>query len=642
MGSAFEQRNNSWLSSLAAGASAEELERIRVDLLLASPPARRDAIDADAALAHDIHNRLIERRQTARELVVLNDLARRLTGLHDTADVLQEVAAQSRQLLHMDVAFIMLRTNGATLRIEYIDGSLGSALSGTVLEDGEGVGGEVVKTGRPFWTENYLDDSRLTRVASVDTAAASEQLGGILGVPLRFGSETLGVLLAADRRPHRFSQREIELLAGLASHAAVALQSASLFEATRSSVRQLQETVQLLRRTNDERQGETDLREVLSDLILRGESIDDLAAAIAQSVGSVVTVLGLDGHMFEGVSSAPAPISAVPDSSWFLDANTSVRKIDHPDSSTYVVATVIALHDGVVGYLVTSDDGQEPPVDRIRRLEIGAASVALVIASRRAVTEAELRNRSELLSALLSSDIDDVSAQRRARTAGVDLDRVRSVVVLDPDGRDEKPVNSLASRLATALSGWSAEHAGRAVVLLQESNLMTVRHGITGSTTEPLPAAIGIAACGGGPAEVKGSYESARHTATLLLALSRRDSCALSSDMGMYNGVFSRAGRTDLSAFVDSQLGALLQHDQKYGRQLTATVEAYLAHAQHHSRTAAALFVHNNTLYNQLDRIAELLGDDWRGTDRAFDIQLALRLRALLRTIDQVDEGIDT
>ncbi|MBY4130190.1 GAF domain-containing protein [Rhodococcus fascians] len=640
MDSSHEHKGNTWLMLLAAGTTAEELERVRADLLLASDLTRRDAIDEDATRAREIYTQLVERRQAARELVVLNDLARRLTGLHDTAEVLQEVAVQSRQLLRMDVAFIMLRTESASLRIEYIDGSLGSALSGTILNDGEGVGGEVVKTGRPFWTENYLDDPRVTRVESVDTAAASEQLGGILGVPLRFGAETIGVLLAADRRPHRFSEREVELLAGLAAHAAVALQSASLFEATRSSVQQLEETVQLLRRTNDERKRETELRETLSQLTLRGASIEDLASATARSVGSAVTVLGVDGDTFDGVDSVPPALPAVPDPSWFADTSTVVRTMDHA-RSTYVVATVIALHDGVVGYLVTSDAGAAPPADSLRRLEIGAASIALVIASQRAVSEAELRNRGELFSALLSSDIDTVSAQRRARTAGVDLDRVRSVVVLDPDGRDEKPVSRLASRLAVALSGWSAEHAGRAVVLLREPNLDVVRRQIVGST-KPLPATIGIAACGGGPAEVKGSYRSARHTTTLLLALSRRDSCALSNEMGMYNGVFSRAGRTELSAFVDSQLGTLLKHDREHGRDLTATVATYLAHAQHHSRTAAALFVHNNTLYNQLDRIAELLGDDWRGTDRAFDIQLALRLRTLLDTIDHTDERIET
>ncbi|MDF2471156.1 MAG: pucR4, partial [Rhodococcus erythropolis] len=538
-----DQMGSAWLALLTAGASGEDLERIRADLLLGSTGVARRAIEQDAERARSIHASLIERRQVARELVVLNDLARRLAGLHDTADVLQEVAAQSRQLLRMDVALIMLRTDDASLRVEYVDGSLGSALSGTVLKDGEGVGGEVVRTGQPFWTENYLGDSRVTRVDTVDIAAASEQLGGILGVPLRVGADTLGVLLAADRRPYQFSQREIELLAGLASHAAVALRSASLFEAGLSSVKKLEETVEILSRTNHEIQQATDLQNRLSELVLRGASIDDLADATAHSIASDVTVIGAQGDEFEGVTRPRPALPILPDTSWFTDARTTVREIADSDPTAYIFATTLALHDEIVGFLVSTESGKAPADDRLRRFEIGAASIALVIASQRAVSEAELRTRGELLSALLASDIADASAQRRARAAGVDLDRIRSVVVLEPNGRNEKPASRLASQLAAALSGWTAGHAGRSVVFLQEANLEKVRRQITSSTAAPLPAAIGIAPCEGGPGGVKNAYRAARHTATLLLALSRSDSCALTSEMGVYNGVFSHAGR---------------------------------------------------------------------------------------------------
>ena len=50
----------------------------------------------------------------------------------------------------------------------------------------------------------------------------AEELGGVLGVPLILDAETIGVLLAADRRGRRFADREIELLAALAALAAVA------------------------------------------------------------------------------------------------------------------------------------------------------------------------------------------------------------------------------------------------------------------------------------------------------------------------------------------------------------------------------------------------------------------------------------
>ena len=141
------------------------------------------------------------------EDTVLNDLARRLTSLRDSIEVLQEVAVQARRLLGVDVAYIMLLQADDVLRIEVLDGTLGSIMRGIELTSGHGLGGEVLRTGRPVWSELYLQDHQFPHVGSVDEAASSEQLGGILGVPLLAGEETIGVLLAADRRPRRFTDR---------------------------------------------------------------------------------------------------------------------------------------------------------------------------------------------------------------------------------------------------------------------------------------------------------------------------------------------------------------------------------------------------------------------------------------------------
>ena len=201
-----------WLRVLAAtNPELRELEEHRAEMLrAATSDEARQVIEADAEHARSIHARLAERAQTARELYVLNDLARRLAGLHETANVLQEVTSKSRQLLSVDIAFILLRTDDGVLRIEFTDGSLGAALRGAEMREGEGLGGAVLKTGQPMWSENYLLDKRIRRVESVDMAAASEQLGGVLAVPLRAGDEALGVLLVGDRRPRRFAAREME------------------------------------------------------------------------------------------------------------------------------------------------------------------------------------------------------------------------------------------------------------------------------------------------------------------------------------------------------------------------------------------------------------------------------------------------
>lgn len=59
-------------------------------------------------------------------------------------------------------------------------------------------------------------------------------------MPLVLGEETIGVLLAAERHPRRrFVGREVELLAALASHAAVAIRNADLFEQAHAATSEL-------------------------------------------------------------------------------------------------------------------------------------------------------------------------------------------------------------------------------------------------------------------------------------------------------------------------------------------------------------------------------------------------------------------
>ena len=145
-----------------------------------------------------------------------------------------------------------------------------------------------------------------------------------------------------------------------------------------------------------------------------------------------------------------------------------------------------------------------------------------------------------------------------------------------------------------------------------------------------LPAAVGVAPCAGGVAAVRSAHRAARQTARLLVALGRSTAVASAEEVGVYRGLFSHAGRGDVRAFVGATLGPLLRHDEQRGRDLARTVQVYLAQAQHHARTCAALHVHANTLYQRLDRATELLGAGWREPDRVLDLQLAFRLNDLL------------
>ncbi|NNM45099.1 helix-turn-helix domain-containing protein [Knoellia koreensis] len=552
-----------------------------------------------------------ELRRRADELAVLNDLARRLAALHDTREVLDEVARQARRLLAVDVAYIML-LHEDRLRIDVVDGSMGSVLRGIELAPGEGLGGEVLRTGRPWWSESYLDDTRFPRRDVIASAAASEQLGGILGVPLVVGDDTLGVLLAAERRNRRFTDHETELLAGLAAHAALALRTADLFERERTAAVELRESNAALRHVLDQRQRAADLRDALGRVVIEGTGLGAVTSILGGATGRAVEVRDSAGAVLAGgLADQGDQPGAVP-------------------AGGEPIAVPVTLPTGHVADLVCSagptDDGE-----LLRLLQIAASSVAVVIASERAVTEAELRSRGEFVHALLGSRADDASLTRRARALGIDPHAVSAVAVVDPGRGDPGNAATLATRMAGEVSGWSGEHDGRYVVFaphIESADLVVLARRLTvggaGVTTT------GVAGASGGVAGIRAAHKGATQATTVLLALDRDGDCVGTEEIGIYGSVFGTAGRSELAAFVRATVGPLLEHDRSRGRDLVPTLEAYLAHARHHARTCEVLHIHANTLYQRLDRVTEVLGPSWKDPDRALDLQVALRLHRLM------------
>ena len=528
----------------------------------------------------------------AAELLVLNDLARRLATLRDSAGVLQEVTSQARRLLAADLAYIMLRQPDGALRIDFVDGSLGLTMSGIRLAPGVGLGGRVLATGRPLWSRSYLEDSDLAHVEAVDAAASSERLGGILGVPLLLAGEPIGVLFAADRRARDFTDREVVLLSALGSHAAAAIHNAALFEANERALEDL-------RQATLTREKAAALREQLTELVIGGGGVDEVTATLSRALGHPVAM-----HRHE---EGPLP----------REGTTSVP---------------VRLRTGYVGSLVV-DVADDPQVALL--LPIGAAAVALVLVSEQALAEADQRDRSDLLVALLAPDADATSTRRRARAAGIDLDRVGAVVVVDPGAEALAEATRTARVVAGAVSGWVADHVDHAVVLVPRADATAVLTAVGGRTHGGRGCTIGVAPCLGGLARVRVAHAEARDTAALLHSLGRTGEAAHTSDLAMYRSLFSRSGREELQRFVTSVAGPVLAYDAEHRRDLAPTLLTYLQHARHHGRTCAELTIHPNTLYQRLARATELLGARGRGPDPALELQVALRRHAVSPAPDE-------
>lgn len=129
-----------------------------------------------------------------------------------------------------------------------------------------------------------------------------------------------------------------------------------------------------------------------------------------------------------------------------------------------------------------------------------------------------------------------------------------------------------------------------------------------------------------------GSLRAARDASVLARRLGSGLHTLLSSDLGVHRLLARFAADPELAAFIDEQLGPLLDHDAARGRELVRTLDTLLACGLSKAAAARDLGIRRQTLYQRLATISGLLGGlDLTSRERRTAVDLALagwRLRA--------------
>jgi len=104
---------------------------------------------------------------------------------------------------------------------------------GSTIRRGEGLSGRVWETGKPVYVEDYQRwEGRFTGYSGLP-------IGSVIGVPIHWDDEFMGVLIVGHREPARFGERDIELLDLFATQAALAICSVQLYERERKQASSL-------------------------------------------------------------------------------------------------------------------------------------------------------------------------------------------------------------------------------------------------------------------------------------------------------------------------------------------------------------------------------------------------------------------
>jgi PAS domain S-box-containing protein len=206
----------------------------RLEVTLTISPLRDGAgqLIGASTIARDITARKqaeaeLERRR--QETALLADIAQRLSASLDLDTVLQRIVAGVQALCGSERALIALRDPGTDILVgRYEIGAPQRAYAGLRIAPGQGLGGQVLRTGRPWRTADYATDPRFSKEFLAGARAAGHL--AVLAVPILIVGRVEGLLYASNPASQPFTAPDEALLVRLATHAALALQNARLYQ----------------------------------------------------------------------------------------------------------------------------------------------------------------------------------------------------------------------------------------------------------------------------------------------------------------------------------------------------------------------------------------------------------------------------
>lgn len=572
-------------------------------------PAVRD-LAVRVAAAREVH----QRREAG--LTALLDTARALVTESDPGQVLDAIVRRARTLIGTDLTYLTLYDPDAgDTYMRATDGSVSAAFQSVRLELGAGLGGLVASSRKPYWTADYWNDERFRHTADIDGAVSEEGIIAICGTPLIVDHEFVGVLFAANRTPRPFTREEVGLLGNLATLAAVTIVQTRALADAGSALAALSEAHETVRSYAEGMEKAAAAHDRFASLVLEGGGVDDLTHAVADLLGGWAALVDDDGSVRSATRGAAVPTD-FPD----LGAGRLVE-------SAGVYGLAVATAEERLATLYVGGAGTLSDADR-RTVERAGVVTALVLLFERQAADTRQSARNRVVSELVAARGSVEDRAQLARSAGTDLDAPTCLLVVRGDTGTGTRALTLSTTAAVGDGALVGVHDGDVVALVPGEDADRAARELAGRLGRR--GAVTVAGVGPltGADAVPGAHEEAVRTVAALVALGRRGEGAAATHLGFAGLIVG--SDPDVAAYVDRELGPLLDYDERRGTDLVGTLAAYFDAGRSPRHAATGLHVHVNTVAQRLDRIGALLGDDWQDPERSLELQLALRMRALL------------
>jgi purine catabolism regulator len=388
-----------------------------------------------------------------------------------------------------------------------------------------------------------------------------------------------------------------------------------------------------------------EVHERLTSLVAEGAGPADVLDEMIALAGGWAMLFDLRGGLLASAHSHALDPPA-PDEVWrslprgLTDRRgpTSTTTETSPRGSRVGLAVVAGKrHEAVLVF------GKDTKLDQRNRIVVHHAVtvLGLLLASRRAVIEAERRIVGDILSEAFAGRLSGSDLERRLELVGFPPGAsLTALAVEGPVSSDEQGLDDLAWAADAALgrrtsAARTAVIAGRVAALVAHRDPEALAEAVR---ADLLPTAQGLGLVEGGVRVGVGNSVDARSirqsylsAVFALRAASRAKPVASQRDLGSYGFLLGAQPRPVLEGFVSSVLGPLIDRDQFKSSELVSSVRAFIEAGGRWEQGAEVLGVHRHTLRYRVRQAEELLGRDLSSAEDRLEVWLALKAGEILQ-----------
>ncbi|AMT92435.1 hypothetical protein A2T55_00215 [Brevibacterium linens] len=589
--------------------------------------AHPDLIDSFS----DLSATMTRWKQKDRERSALLESASELIRVRDTEKLLQKLVDRARTLIGCDIAYLsQYYPETDDLRVQASRGAISANLKELRVPPGVGLAGLVVRDRAAQWTSNY-DLTRLPHERRVDSAVKAERMESLLGVPMVVDGEVLGALFAANRYPHDFTTDEITLLSALADHASVVLKTAQLMGDLAEAAQASAEAEETAAAQASTLQRLVEVEEQLTQLVLQGQGVPAVLDAISELLEADVIVVDsgrlgspsfpADAAFFDGITVDDADVRTALSHSRATGRSAQVAGAQH-----MYVASVASHRRQHSALFVRFDD--EPADGDANIVAQAAQTLALIRMNEQARADAENRVRGELAVDIIAGTRDLSELEARSRTGSFSLSGPWRLMTIQGDIEND---DRIAARLVRVEPRILMTQRSPGITVLLPSAVIRDRPTLdtlfeeSGALESSL---VIISDTDYDRKQLRTAEDEMWSCIRILNSLGISEGIFPPEEFAPYTAMFGTAPE-QTERFMHRMLEPLRRWDRTHSAELLSTLREYFESGMSIRRTATQMSVHVNTVKQRLERAELVLGQEWKTPERAFRLQVALRLDKL-------------